>query len=269
MSEHWERLVAVAMLGTDRRNPPDAPPAIAALVDDTLRTTPAERMLAQVAAMVAVRRAGVMPASPAAPLAGPPTDERPEIPPTAIERWYDITTRWPVLVDEWMIAVIDGGWRVVSQLVPDLLARHRGDRVRRLRAHLACGPLAAWLVEQLPELADATERGGVAAVTEVDADELMRLADLPVPPDLVALVDAGGAHAGVALAEAVAAGKLAHPHRAVLVNLLARIDPAALGDIHRALAAVDPAARGAALAATLADLAATRHAMLADLTPPK
>ena len=45
----WDELVAVAMLGTDRRNPPQPAGVIADLVDDTVRSTPSEGMLAQVA----------------------------------------------------------------------------------------------------------------------------------------------------------------------------------------------------------------------------
>ncbi len=70
-ADHWRELVAVAMLGTDRRNPPEPTGVIADLVDDTVRSTPSERMLAQVAATVAVRRAGVLPGPARAPIAGP------------------------------------------------------------------------------------------------------------------------------------------------------------------------------------------------------
>ena len=56
MQDHWDELVAVAMLGTDRRNPPDAPEPIADVVDDTVRERPSDRMLAQVAATVTARR---------------------------------------------------------------------------------------------------------------------------------------------------------------------------------------------------------------------
>ena len=47
-AEQWRELVSVAMLGTDRRNPPEPEGLIADLVDDTVRPTPSERMLAQV-----------------------------------------------------------------------------------------------------------------------------------------------------------------------------------------------------------------------------
>ena len=269
MGEHWERLVAVAMLGTDRRNPPEAPHAIAALVDDTLRSTPAERMLAQVAATVAVRRAAVLPGPVVAALAGPPPDERPVVPATAASRWYELTTRWPVLEDEWMVTLIERGWRVRPELVPDLLVRHRGDRVRRLRVHVACGPLAAWLVAQLPEVGDASDRGGaLAAAGAADVDALLALPDIPVPPDLVDLLDASGPRPGAAVAAAIAAGRLGHAHRAVLVNLLARTATGPLDDIRRTLTQVDPLAPGGALAASLVDLVATRQAMLAELAGP-
>lgn len=264
--EHWERLVAVAMLGTDRRNPPEAPPAVAELVDDTLRATPAERMLAQVAAMVAVRRAGVMPAPAVAPLAGPPPDGRPAVSAAAVSRWYEVTTRWPVVEDEWTITLIERGLRVRPELVTELLIRHRGEPVRRLRTHLACGPLAAWLIEQIPALADGKERDrGFVAPGPDEIAAATRLPDLPVTPELVTLLDARGPHPGTALAEAIAGGQLGHPHRAVLVNLLARADAEVLDAVHDALVRADPAAPGGALAASLADLVDVRRAMLTEL----
>ncbi len=61
MQEHWQQLVTAALLGTDRRDPPDPPGPLADLVADTARSSPSERMLAQVAACTAVRRAGVVP----------------------------------------------------------------------------------------------------------------------------------------------------------------------------------------------------------------
>ena len=73
MAEHWRELVTTAMLGTDRRDPPAAVGPLADLVADTLRSAPSERMLAQVAACTAVRRAGVLPGPPVDRLAGPGT----------------------------------------------------------------------------------------------------------------------------------------------------------------------------------------------------
>ncbi len=264
MAEHWERLVAVAMLGTDRRNPPDPPAAIADVVDDTLREPPAERMLAQVAATVAVRRAGIVPAPAVAPLAAPPDDPRPPIPAAATQRWYDVTSRWPVLEDEWMITVVERGWRIGPELVPDVLVRHRGDTLRRARARLAVGPLAGWLVAQQPALGDPAERRR----HRLDGETVLQLPELPIPPELWASADGTPDEVGAALARAIASGELAHRHRAVLVNLLARVDPAALTGIHRRLSRVDASTPGGVLASGLADLVGTRRTMLDELAQP-
>jgi hypothetical protein len=102
-AEHWRELLATAMLGTDRRNPPEPTGLIADLVDDTVRSTPSERMLAQVAATVAVRRAGVLPGPPRPPIAGPDPDDRPVCVPAAADRWHHVVSSWPVLEDEWLL----------------------------------------------------------------------------------------------------------------------------------------------------------------------
>lgn len=256
--DQWQRLVAVAMLGTDRRNPPEPAGSIADLLDDTLRERPSDRLLAQVAASVAVRRAGVLPGPAVAPLAGPAPDDRPTIVPAAVERWHHITTSWPVLEDEWMLVVVSTGRRLPAQLVPDVLIRHRRDPARRARAIVACGPLAEWLVDQLPDLAG---RPGV-----VDPEAIGELPELPIPGDLTALLTAEGATIGRTLAARIEGGELAHAHRAVLINLLARIRADALGPVEQALAAIDPTSPGHALASVLADLTATRRRMLDELS---
>ena len=64
---HWEELVTVALLGTDRRDPPAIDGPIGDLVADAVGAEPAERMLAEVAAATAVRRAAFVPRDPAAP----------------------------------------------------------------------------------------------------------------------------------------------------------------------------------------------------------
>ena len=51
----------------------------------------------------------------------------------------------------------------------------------------------------------------------------------------------------------------------MLVNLLARLNADALGDLAEVLDAVDPASSGYGLATVLSDLATTRRRMLAEL----
>jgi hypothetical protein len=256
MGEHWRELVTTAMLGTDRREPPSGP--LDELVADTLRAVASERMLAQVAACTAVRRAGVLPGPPVERLQPPPTDDRPACTPEAVERWHHVTTSWPVLEDEWMLTLITNGWRVAPELVPAVLWRHRSDPVRRARAEVACGPLATWLVSHLPELETRSNRG------TIDPEAFAELPELPIPADLIDLLGAP-ADVGAALAALIVGGQLGAPHRAVIVNLIARAPTESLPGIASALGSVESTSAGYGLASVLADLALTRRRMLDEL----
>lgn len=257
---HWRELVTTALLGTDRRSPPEPPGPIAELVEDTVRAAPSERMLAQVAACTAVRRAGVLPGPELGALIPPDEDDRPPCVPAAAERWHHITRAWPVLEDEWMLTLIAGGWRAAAELVPAMLLRHRGDAPRRARALVAAGALGPWLVEHIPELAPRS------APAAAPGDEIGELPHLPIPPDLSALLDVPGAESGRIIAGALESGSLGAPHRAVLVNLVARLRADALTDVAAVLESVDASSPGHGLAGVLRDLALTRHRMLDELS---
>ncbi|MGI9645641.1 MAG: hypothetical protein ACR2O6_10065 [Ilumatobacteraceae bacterium] len=264
-AEHWDSLVTTALLGTDRREPPAVAGAIGDLVADTARPSPSQRMLAEVAACVAVRRAGVVPGPALAPLVPPPVDDRPVCVPAAAERWVHLVRSWPVLEDEWTITLIANGWRMAPELVAPLLRRHRRDPLRQARVFIAAGPLGEWLVEHVPDLAGS---GPPASIPPEVHESLGELPELPIPPDLSALGALPGEECGRRLAEAVEAGSLGRAHRAVLVNLVARLPATTLADLARALGVVDPTSPGHGLASVLADLATTRHRMLDELTRP-
>jgi hypothetical protein len=259
MADHWRELVTTAMLGTDRRDPPLAIGPLADVVADALRSAPSERMLAQVAACTAIRRAGVLPGSPVARLQGPDVDDRPICVPAAVDRWHHIIVSWPVLEDEWMLTLIVNGWRVAPELVPAMLQRHRADPVRRARAEVACGSLASWLVRHLPELEARSTRAAIAP------ELLGELPDLPISPALAGLLTAPGPESAAALAGLIGTGELGAPHRAVVVNLLARVRPDALVSIAASMGSIGQMAPGHGLASVLADLAITRHRMLDEL----
>ena len=261
IDEHWNDLVTAALLGTDRRDPPDADGLLADLVADTVRPDPSSRMLAQVAACTAVRRAGVLPGASLSPLVAAPEDDRPVCSEAAAQRWRHITVSWPVLEDEWTLTLIDNGWRAAPELVPAMLRRHRRDPLRRTRAIVAAGPLATWLVEHLPDL----EPIGRNADAPVNPEFLGSLPELPIPPDIAELVDRAGAEIGGTVAVGLEARTFAEPHRAVLVNLFARCAPDALADAAEVLDAVDPMSPGRGLASVLVDLATTRRRMLDEL----
>lgn len=259
IDEHWNQLVTAALLGTDRRDPPTPVGPLVDVVADTARTAPSERMLAHVAACTAVRRAAVTPGPVAAPLAPPQLDERPPCRPAAAERWHHIVASWPVLEDEWLLTLVAAGWRAAPELAPVMLRRHRSDARRWTLATAAIGPLAPWLVEQLPELVSSASGAHPEFPGELPA--------LPISPELAPLLTATGAEAGGVLAVGLEGGAFGSPHRGVLANVVARIGPDALGDLAEALDAVDPSSVGYGLATVLADLATTRRRMLAELAP--
>lgn len=261
VDEQWRELVTTALLGTDRRDPPEAGGELGDLVADSVRAEPSSRMLAQVAACTAVRRAGVLPGPPVAPLERPADDERPPCTQAAVSRWRHITASWPVLEDEWMLTLIEQGWRLAPDVVPQVLQRQRRDPIRRARALVAAGPIAPWLMEHLPELEPATTR----PPTQVEMERLAALPDLPIPPALSPLLDASGAEIGGTIAVGLEQRALVEAHRAVLINVLARCSPTGLIDVADVLDAVDPSSPGRGLASVLADLATTRHRMLDEL----
>jgi hypothetical protein len=254
LDTYWHELVTAALLGTDRRDPPDPPPGpVVDLIDDAVRPDGASRMLAAVAAVAAARRAAFVPGPPASQLQLPEPDERPCCSATSVATWRTIVAEWPVLEDEWVLTVIERGMRVPPDALVELLQRHRGDAVRRARVAVAGGSLAGWLTEHIPSLAPTTRR-------TVTAESVATLPELPVPPELIGLLTAD-AHTFVQrVAQGFDAGEFAAPHRAVLVNLFARCRPAVLAN---AAATFGRANVGLALA--LADLAALRHRMLAEL----
>jgi hypothetical protein len=259
LSEYWRELVSGSLLGTDRRDPPEAPAGpLADVVADTVRPTPSGRMLAAVAACTVARRSGVQPQSPAAPLAPPATDDRPVVPPAASHRWRQVVRAWPVLEDEWLHTVDQRGWRLPPDVLVGLLRRHRGDGPRRAVVLGMAGPLGPWVLDHLPELAavGGSRRAGAPAAGGPPAV-------LPVSPELLPLLDADPATVVTAIAGGLDAEVFGPPHRAVLINVVARCRPDALEPLAAALRAVESPAAG--IAHLLADLAATRHAMISEL----
>lgn len=94
---------------------------------------------------------------------------------------------------------------------------------------------------------------------------MVELSPLPVPSELAELLSSPGAAAARDLAAAIEAGAFGASHRAVLINAVARVEPAGLVELAGTLGAIDPAVPGHGLAAVLADLAVTRHRMLDEL----
>ncbi len=250
----WRELVTVALLGTDRREPPELPAGpLADAVADAMPPSPASRLLAEVGVVTAARRAAFLPLPPAASLRPPADDPRPWCSPAAVRTWREVITEWPVLEDEWVLTVVESGQRVPPDVLVELLQRHRSDPIRWSRAALAGGPLASWITEHVPNLAAASKREPlVHAVTT--------LPDLAMPPELAELV-ALDSHTFVGrLLPGFESLQFGASHKAVLVNLLARCRPAVLPDTADELLRL-----GYGLAFAMSDLCRLRHRMLTQL----
>jgi hypothetical protein len=255
LDDHWRQLVTAALLGSERRAPPELPPgAVADVVADSVIADDAARMLVTVAVVTAARRAAFEPLASVDPLRPPAGDRRPHTPARCSLTWGQIVSDWPVLEDEWMLAVIEAGYRLAPDVLVAALARHRNDPVRRARVALAGGPTAEWVCEHVPQLA-VVERA-------VSADAVTTVPELAIALDLVEFLTAD-AHTFVSrLVSRVAAGEFGPAHRAVLINLLARCRREVLPDAGEALLRV-----GSVLSVTLADLCRLRHRMLDELSP--
>jgi hypothetical protein len=215
-------------------------------------------MLAAVSAGAVARRAGFVAGPACDRLAPPEHDPRPMCTVAAAATWKYVVAEWPVLEDEWVLTVIEQGLRLPPDVVVGLLVRHRSDATRLARAALASGPVARWVTGHVPEIAPRTS-------ARVDADTVLSMPPLAVPPDLAELLGTDAHTFSSTLASAFGSGRFGAAHRAVLVNLLARCRPDVLDDAASALAAVDPMLPSAGLALSLADLARTRSRMLGEL----
>jgi hypothetical protein len=265
VTDHWHELVTVSLLGTDRREPPPAPPGpLADAVADALRDTPSGRMLAHVAVTAVARRAGLRPGAPVPPPLPPAADARPAVPPAAARRWRALVAEWPVLEDEWLLTVERGGWRLPPDVLVGLLRRHRADAARRGRVERLGGPVVAWLLEHQPQLAGAPASPRSARSDDVGIDGLPALA---VAPELLALLDAAPRAVAAAVAHGFRGGAYTLAHRNVLANFVARCRTDALAPLAAALRHLDPALATGGIAHSLADLADTRRLMLEELEP--
>ena len=259
VADYWREMVTVALLGTDRRDPP-SPPAggLADLAADDPQPTASQRLLQQVAGCAVAQRAGVLAGPAARSLAPPGDDPRPVTPPSATATWRRVVSDWPVLEDEWVLAVIHSGHRLAPELVVPLLARHRTDATRHARGLVAAGPLGEWMIEWSPRLGSVAKKAAILeAIGELPA--------LAIVPDLLPVLSASPRQAARTIAGGLSSGVLGISHRAVLVNLVARLKPSSLPEVGEAIGQVDPSLPTIGLAFALADLARLRHQMLVEL----
>ncbi|MEA3184937.1 MAG: hypothetical protein QOJ74_1414 [Ilumatobacteraceae bacterium] len=261
IADYWREMVTVALLGTDRREPPSPPAgALADLAADDPQPTPSQRLLQQVAGCIVAQRAGMLPGRSATLVASPGNDPRPVTPPSATATWHRLVDDWAVLEDEWVLAVIHSGRRLAPELVVPVLSRYRTDATRHARALVAAGPLGQWMIEWSPRLACAAKKPAVM-------EAIGELPELVIIPELQAVLWAAPQHAAHTIVAGLSSGALGTSHRAVLVNLVARVQPASLPVLAEAIGNIDPSQPTIGLAFALADLARLRHQMLTELEP--
>ena len=261
IADYWREMVTVALLGTDRREPPAAPiGALADLAADDPQPTPSQRLLQQVAGCTVAQRAGILPGASAALVAAPDDDPRPVTPPAATATWHRVIDNWPVLEDEWILAVIHSGRRLAPELVVPVLSRYRTDATRHARALVAAGPLGLWMIDWSPRLACSAKKPAVM-------EAIGELPVLAIVPELQAVLWASPKQAAHTIAGGLSSGVFGTSHRAVLVNLVARIQPASLPALADAIGRIDPSQPTIGLAFALADLARLRQQMLTELEP--
>jgi hypothetical protein len=262
IDDYWREMVTVALLGTDRRDPSDPPTgALSDLAADDPQPTASQRLLQQVAGCTVAKRAGMLPGAGATLIAPPADDLRPITPPAATATWHRVVDEWPVLEDEWVMAVIHAGWRLAPELVVPVLARSRTDATRHARALVAAGALGQWMVEWSPRLACTSKKPAVM-------EAIGELPELAIVPELQPVLLGSPVQAARTIAGGLSSGAFGVSHRAVLINVVARIQPASLPALAEAIGHIDPSQPTIGLAFALADLARLRHQMLTELERP-
>jgi hypothetical protein len=273
IAERWALLASSALLGTDRRSAPVPPPGpLETLWHDRGVDDIAVAVLDQVVAITAMRRAGLRPAPAVTPLQAAPSDARPLCSAASVDRLADVLERWPVLVDQWLDLVQQGGRQLPADAAVELLARWRADANRHALVVELTGGLPTWLIEMFPtELAPrrssrqtAPPRAAAAMLTGTGEPAALP-ADLPA--DLADLAALDAEPLAAALSDGLQRGTLGVRHRPGLVALLLAVPAGRLLTVAGALerSATNPATMG--LTVSLADLARTRFAMIEELTP--
>lgn len=255
LARSWDDLVAVALVGTDRRDPP-APPSgpIAEFALEAPSRDAAGSLVQQVAAITVVQRAAGRARPPATPLAAAPVDPRPMCTPDAAALLERIVVEWPMLESDWLHVARVGGWRLSPDLVPMLLRRHRADPDTRALVVELAGPVADWLVDHVDGLAPTARRGPSRPA-------------VALPPELAAVVDAPVAEVVAVIADGLRRQRYTMASRAVVVHLVARLPIDTLAPLATALDALDPDLPGRGLVHHLIDLVEVRLAVSERLHP--
>ncbi|MET8497641.1 DUF5691 domain-containing protein [Streptomyces microflavus] len=195
----WEELVTSALLGTDRR-PPVAPGG----------RVPADgpaALLDAVALHTVRRRAGLLPAVPAARPEPTPHDPRPQLPEAARHRLAQLLADRAAptasgrrgaapdlteLIPQWLATANRQGFRAPAALVPPLLDAARARTDLRPQALTFAGPLGLWLAALNPEWKFALRgsAGGSLVPDTSDPEAVRRLWEEGLFAERIALLDA-------------------------------------------------------------------------------
>jgi Family of unknown function (DUF5691) len=143
----WPELVSVALLGTERRDPPAlADPALAGLVGGSTE----ERLLSAAGSLAVFRRAGrLAPAAP--PLPQPaPAEVLPACGGAAAYRLLLLLDDHRALLPEWLRAVAARGLRVPAERLPDLLEAATASQALRADVEPVLGERGRWLAARSP-----------------------------------------------------------------------------------------------------------------------
>ncbi|MFF0053778.1 DUF5691 domain-containing protein [Streptomyces microflavus] len=195
----WEELVTSALLGTDRR-PPVAPGG----------RVPADgpvALLDAVALHTVRRRAGLLPAVPAARPEPTPHDPRPQLPEAARHRLAQLLADRAAptasgrrgaapdlteLIPQWLATANRQGFRAPAALVPPLLDAARARTDLRPQALAFAGPLGLWLAALNPEWKFALRgsAGGSLVPDTSDPEAVRRLWEEGLFAERIALLDA-------------------------------------------------------------------------------
>jgi hypothetical protein len=171
-----------------------------------------------------------------------------------------------VLEAEWLAVAAMGGWRPAPDVLVALLRRHQRSPVLASAVVAWGGALAAWLIEHVPDLAPAAVAPSLPASGDVRP--------LPVPADVEPLLHGDADALVTTLTSGLRSGTYRWSHRAVLLNVVARMDAASLPTLGATLRAardglheVGDDAAPLAVWEAMIEFADARVAMLAELRP--
>jgi hypothetical protein len=253
-SAAWELLVAVALVGTERK-PVSAEgiTALGALVDLPIEQASEEATVLTAAGVVAsYRRTGFLPTRGQRSEQEPaPTDDRPEASAAAsqiLELLLDGHIKVPggaaVLAAEWLGRCADRGRRPPARVLPALL--DHGTRSRELRGPIvaAGGPRLAWLAGHNPNWAWAAAT--VTATEEEDANEVWRTGDHAARMARLIALRSSDPAAAIELVQESWAGEKARDRAEILDVLRAGLGSADEALLEQGLDDRAPTVRGAA-----------------------